>query len=218
MKDRVLVVVCPAHGAHAVIAMLAVFCLALWVVLGRKVKNSLRARTGHQRGMVLQWPVPVERIIQENSLSQQLVSPPKSASLRRGGRAAHVWACSTQETRGESVSSSDCEQRAGRTRARRGMFGAVSCRVDLRARSASLDAAQEAVTAGAAHRHRSVLKRRSCRHRGGGRARCAHDKTCVRDGGELGRRWWAENASRYGRAGPRRALRRNRTLRTRVPK
>ena len=59
-----------------------------------------------------------------------------------------------------------------------------------------------------------VLKRRSCRHRGGGRARCAHDKTCVRDGGELGRRWWAENASRYGRAGPRRALRRNRALRT----
>ena len=75
-------------------------------------------------------------------------------------------------------------------------------------------AAQEAVTAGAAHRHRSVLKRRSWRHRGGGRARRAHDKTCVRDGGELGRRWWAENASRYGRAGPRRALRRNRTLRT----
>ena len=113
-----------------------------------------------------------------------------------------------------AVSSSDCGQRAGRARARRGMFGAVSCRVDLRARSASLDAAQEAVTAGAAHRHRSVLKRRSCRHRGGGRARRAHDKTCVRDGGELGRRWWAENASRYGRAGPRRALRRNRKLRT----
>ena len=42
------------------------------------------------------------------------------------------------------------------------MFGAVSCRVELRARSASLDAAQEAVTAGAAHRHRSVFKRRSC--------------------------------------------------------
>ena len=59
-------------------------------------------------------------------------------------------------------------------------------------------------TAGAAHRHRSVLKRRSWRHRGGGRARRAHDKTCVRDGGKLGRRRWAENASRYGRAGPRR--------------
>ena len=94
------------------------------------------------------------------------------------------------------------------------MFGAVPCRVDLRSRSASLDAAQEAVTAGAAHRHRSVLKRRSCRHRGGDRARRAHDKTCVRDGGELGRGWWAENASRYGRAGPRRAPRRNRALRT----
>ena len=37
---------------------------------------------------------------------------------------------------------------------------------------------------------------------------------CARDGGELGRRWWAENASRYGRAGPRRAPRRNRALRT----
>ena len=69
-------------------------------------------------------------------------------------------------------------------------------------------------TAGAAHRHRSVLKRRSWRHRGGGRARRAHDKTCVRDGGELGRRWWAENASRYGRAGPRGELfSRNRSLR-----
>ena len=112
------------------------------------------------------------------------------------------------------MSSSDCGERAGRTRARRGMFGAVPCRVDLRSRSASLDAAQEAVTAGAAHRHRSVLKRRSCRHRGGDRARRAHDKTCVRDGGELGRGWWAENASRYGRAGPRRAPRRNRALRT----
>ena len=134
-------------------------------------------------------------------------APAAADGRRTCGRAA-------QETRGESVSSSDCGQRAGRTRARRGMFGAVSCRVDLRARSASLDAAQEAVTAGAAHRHRSVLKRRSCRHRGGDRARRAHDKTCVRDGGELGRGWWAENASRYGRAGPRRAPRRNRALRT----
>ena len=52
----------------------------------------------------------------------------------------------------------------------------MPCRVDLRSRSASLDAAQETVTAGAAHRHRSVLKRRSCRHRGGDRAdeRVAH--------------------------------------------
>ena len=146
-------------------------------------------------------------------MAQQLVSPPKSASLPRGGRAAHVWACSTGDARRERE-----QQRlrggAGRRRARRGMFGAVPCRVDLRSRSASLDAAQEAVTAGAAHRHRSVLKRRSCRHRGGDRARRAHDKTCVRDGGELGRGWWAENASRYGRAGPRRAPRRNRALRT----
>ena len=142
------------------------------------------------------------------SLRHQRALRSRAADGRRTcGRAA-------QETRGESVSSSDCGQRAGRTRARRGMFGAVSCRVDLRARSASLDAAQEAVTAGAAHRHRSVLKRRSCRHRGGGRARRAHDKTCVRDGGKLGRRRWAENASRYGRAGPRRAPRRNRALRT----
>ena len=149
-------------------------------------------------------------------MAQQLVSPPKSASLPRGGRAAHVWACSTGDARREREQQrlADCGQRAGRTRARRGMFGAVPCRVDLRSRSASLDAAQEAVTAGAAHRHRSVLKRRSCRHRGGDRARRAHDKTCVRDGGELGRGWWAENASRYGRAGPRRAPRRNRALRT----
>ena len=141
-------------------------------------------------------------------------APPKSASLPRGGRAAHVWACSTGDARREREQQRLRGERAGRTRARLGIFGAVPCRVDLRSRSASLDAAQEAVTAGAAHRHRSVLKRRSCRHRGGDRARRAHDKTCVRDGGELGRGWWAENASRYGRAGPRRAPRRNRALRT----
>jgi len=50
----------------------------------------------------------------------------------------------------------------------------------------------------------------------GGWVEEAHDKTCVRDGRELGRRWWAENArvGTAGRAEPRRALRRNRTLRT----
>ena len=162
------------------------------------------------KGGVCLWqnPLAAESRWHSSSCRHQRALRSRAADGRRTcGRAA-------QETRGESVSSSDCGQRAGRTRARRGMFGAVSCRVDLRARSASLDAAQEAVTAGAAHRHRSVLKRRSCRHRGGGRARRAHDKTCVRDGGELGRRWWAENASRYGRAGPRRAPRRNRALRT----
>mmetsp|Transcript_22319 Transcript_22319/g.65446 ORF Transcript_22319/g.65446 Transcript_22319/m.65446 type:complete len:120 (-) Transcript_22319:190-549(-) len=35
------------------------------------------------------------------SMAQQLVSPPKSASLPRGGRAAHVWACSTGDARRE---------------------------------------------------------------------------------------------------------------------
>ena len=35
------------------------------------------------------------------SVAQQLVSPPKSASLPRGGRAAHVWACSTGDARRE---------------------------------------------------------------------------------------------------------------------
>ena len=162
------------------------------------------------KGGVCLWqnPLAAESRWHSSSCRHQRALRSRAADGRRTcGRAA-------QETRGESVSSSDCGERAGRTRARRGMFGAVPCRVDLRSRSASLDAAQEAVTAGAAHRHRSVLKRRSCRHRGGDRARRAHDKTCVRDGGELGRGWWAENASRYGRAGPRRAPRRNRALRT----
>ena len=35
------------------------------------------------------------------SVAQQLVSPPKSASLPRGGWAAHVWACSTGDARRE---------------------------------------------------------------------------------------------------------------------
>ena len=87
------------------------------------------------------------------SMAQQLVSPPKSASLPRGGRAAHVWACSTGDARREREQQrlADCGQRAGRTRARRGMFGAVSCDVSsqpTRPLSASLDAAREAVTAG----------------------------------------------------------------------
>ena len=143
-------------------------------------------------------------------------APPKSASPPRGGRAAHVWACSTGDARREREQQrlrAESWQNASETW---DVWGRVvssrpTCPLGEPRRGAG---SRDGWCCSAAHRHRSVLKRRSCRHRGGDRARRAHDKTCVRDGGELGRGWWAENASRYGRAGPRRAPRRNRALRT----
>ena len=98
----------------------------------------------------------------------------QSASLPRGGRAAHVWACSTGDARREREQQrlrAESWQNASETW---DVWGRVvssrpTCPLG---EPRSIDAAQEAVTAGAAHRHRSVLKRRSCRHRGGGRARC----------------------------------------------
>ena len=70
----------------------------------------------------------------------------QSASLPRGGRAAHVRACSTGDARREREQQRLRAESWQNTSETRDVW-AVSCRVDLRARSASLDAAQEAVTA-----------------------------------------------------------------------
>ena len=64
-------------------------------------------------------------------------APPKSASLPRGGRAAHVWACSTGDARREREQQRLRAESWQNTSETWNVWG-LSCRVDLLARSASL--------------------------------------------------------------------------------
>ena len=144
-------------------------------------------------------------------------APPKSASLPRGGRAAHVWACSTGDARREREQQrlrAESWQNASETW---DVWGRVvssrpTCPLGEPRRGAGSRDGWCSCTPPPQRVEKALLS--PPRGAWWSSRVAAHDKTCVRDGGELGRGWWAENASRYGRAGPRRAPRRNRALRT----